>query len=72
MRTKVILNCAQKGLEFPGGWEIWKIKKYKEMYEKKLFCGVGMDIFWNYTFILLKSKGKLKCIHSRSTVTVND
>ena len=82
---KISILPPQKGLEFPGGWEIWKIQKYKEMYEaflefpegwggvrKNLFCGGGMDIFWNYTFILLKSKGKLKCIHSASTVTVND
>ena len=83
---KISILPPQEGLEFPGAWGIWKIKKYKEMYEaflefpegwggarkKNPFCGGGMDIFWNYTFILLKSKGKLKCIHSCSTVTVND
>ena len=50
------------GLEFPGGWGFWKIKKYEEMYEallgfpegwggvrKSPFRRGGMDIFWNHT-----------------------
>ena len=81
---KISILPPQKGLEFPGGWGYLEDKKYKEMYEaflefpegwggvrKNPICGGGMDIFWN-TFILLKSKGKLKCIHSCSTITVND
>ena len=49
---------------FPGDGGIWKIKKYKEMYEaflefpegwggvwKNPFRGGGMDIFWNYTIV---------------------
>ena len=30
---KISILPPQKGLEFPGGWGFWKIKKYKEMYE---------------------------------------
>ena len=63
---KIFILPSQKGLEFPGGWGtgIWKIKKYKEMYEAFLKFpegwggvrwggGGGMDIFWNYTLYLV-------------------
>ena len=30
---KISILPPQEGLEFPGGWGFWKIKKYKEMYE---------------------------------------
>ena len=30
---KIFILPPPKGLEFPGGWGLWKIKKYKEMYE---------------------------------------
>ena len=30
---KISILSPPKGLEFPGGWGFWKIKKYKEMYE---------------------------------------
>ena len=35
---KISILPLQKGLEFPEGWGIWKIKKYKEMCEA----------FWNF------------------------
>ena len=59
---KISILPLQKGLEFPGGGEFCKAKKFKEMYEaevefpegwgvleKNPFRGGGMDIFWNYT-----------------------
>ena len=59
---KISILPPQKGLEFPGGGEFCKAKKFKEMYEaevefpegwgvleKNPFLGGGMDIFWNYT-----------------------
>ena len=62
---KISILPPQKGLEFPGGWGFWEIKKYKEMYEallefpegwggvrKNPFRGGGMDIFWNYAMLI--------------------
>ena len=34
----------------------WKIQRGGGSYEKSLLWGVGMDIFWNHTFIEHKER----------------
>ena len=40
---KISILPPQEGLEFPGGWGFWKIKKYKEMYEALKYYNFQRD-----------------------------
>ena len=40
---KISILPPPKGLEFPGGWGLWKIKKYKEMYEALKYYNFQRD-----------------------------